>query len=1332
MATILSRTWTGADGDNWTTVGFEQVVGSQAAVVQTNAGWCGSVGQARAWLITGYSQTPNVLISCGLDWASATTAGRMCGLGARWSDDGLDGYSAEIDSNINVARARIRRRISGAYSDMTGWVDVSVAPYNITGAMLNAGVTASLRVEDVSGGVELTLKIGTTTLITHTDTNPTRLERWGRCGLTLDDLCTGSAIAFDNFTVADLEAEYAGTPADLDSGVALIVDGTYYAEADLISAKVSVGKIRRSLTQDATVDFTTPALMDATDGILYPGAVVEVQVDGTTVAFGRIQPSQRALQPGEGRVYSLLGVRGLAADIPIEDPTGLRKGANTIVWNLDSTHAEYDSGRADKEVGEAIKELLTGHDDDDTGLRAHLAAPPDYGTAVYVQAELDLLTAKVPGMSASGDVLSGVEQLLAFTGYALDISPATRIWHIIPRFGGTVQQVDLDTTHVLGSYQIDPSRNFTAAIVQGERAEITQTPVDNGVSIDGHTDVLGLSPAWEASLEATYSAEKATTNRAGGLVASIAGSVGAPTVTVDLVGPPAFVMVALEWQECEIRFTTGAEAGNAYDVTTNTGTVFTLVGPWLAGGPAAGNEFVVYGTAASGGRDNGHTEVGRKYEMDDLGLGIAADVCKKIEVITDTQKFVTKASVDTPDDLTKPATLTLDLPAIGLVNFTTDAHTEPCEAGGAIDEARVEVTLPTYDRTDPRVPMVWYPTASGRRGYTGTAYSFDSAKWAGGGRPGYGDVGVMRPYLLNMPEYDGSAAKLTEVTAVCTAVLGVLSPLARSIEVTVPDLELGIDVGDRLQLLGGPTELETVTDLDVLGVEWDPRAKTTTYYAGTQAAGDHDLESMRRAMVGRNAQRSIRRDLTRIQRIADCMHGNVQGAGFKGDAPPVQLCADAMTSGVTKPQRSVKEDLTEINLTIVGVLHNLGKTTDDETGEVLEPGSVVGPNGATYHNPDGSTTPLAPGATVPLEVADVAQNTLDGVLNNLGKTVDPVTGDVLDPGSVVGPNGGLWYDPDDPAGSPTPLAPGAVVPPTNEPPKGPTLGNLMKTEKPDGTIPEPGTALPDGGTHYGPGGSLPLPNGGHVPPSALSHVQADFRMKGMSVVTMQDEGGAVFETPDGNLWRAEALGYETGTYMRQVTAASGGAGTGENDGDYDRPVSELVLAPSEHVEFTHAEGDGFTADTPTDGLGLYLANGSTTSIVTDPIVLPSGAHGYDSGSVKVQVAVRGDTAGDGAGNFRFNVYGTWRPGGGAAETEVQAGSAQVVANPGTAGQTAVVEVTMPKPVDGTPGAGTQLEVRVERTGGHASDTATDRMCVLSVGADVPVQAPSVPTSGYAV
>lgn len=1371
MGTLYTRTFTAADGTQWESADFERVVGNSAATITSNAGRCGGVAEEKVYLATAYTGTPNVLMSVALDWFNAPGAGRAAGLVARFSDDGDDGYVAEIDSNINAARVRFRRRNAGVWTAITAWTAIDGAPFSVTGLVLNAGVTAILRVEDVTGGVKLTLTVAGSVVLTYTDTDASRLERTGRCGLRIDSVSTGADITFDTLTVQDLESEYSGTPTDLDTGVALIVDGVYYAEADLITAKVSVGRIGRSLTSDQSVEFVVPALMDAADSILYPGAVVEVQVDGTTVAYGRIQPSSRALRPGEGRVYELLGLRGLAADVPIEDPGTRTPGANTMTWNLDPTHAEYDSTRAGKTVGEAIKELLDGHDDGDTGLRAHLAGPLTYTTPIYVQAELDLLTKKVPGMSASGDVLSGVEQLLAFTSYYLDILPATRIWHVKPRLGGTIRQVDIDATHVLGDYRIDPSRNFTAAIVQGERPEITQTAMDNGVTMAGHVDALGLSPAWEPSLEASATSAKQVTNRAVGLVASVAGTVGEPEVTIDAVGPPAFSMTALEWQGCELQLTSGAEAGNAYEVETNDGTKFVVVGPWLAGGPSAGDAFAVYGTAAQGGRDNGYTEIGRKYELDNVDLGIAPDICARVELIAGEKKMLTTAAVDTPSDPAQPATVTLDLPSIGLVNFTSQAHDAPCEAGGAGAEARVELTLPTYDRTDPRVANLWYPSSGTKRGYTGTAYSFDAAKYAGGGRPGKGDVGVMRPYPLNMPEYDGSAAQQTEVEGICAEILTVLGALARSVEVTIPGLSLTVDVGDRLQVLGGPTELETVTDLDVLGVEWDPRAKTTTYYAGTQASGDHDIEAMRRSMVKRNTDRRLKRDLTRVQRVIDCLHNDTHGAQFERGLPPVQVCADQVTSAVTAPQRSVKEDITNIDILVQMLWEWMGKqkatqTTIDDNGIPW-----IQKDGHWYYTEDGGATwkeqfandgpTNVPGGSgkgggdipaddpMPSEPDDLGEGGIEGIiwqavlgiLGNLGKTIDMATGRVIAPGTINNgtnnPDSSPWvtFGPATvPEGPPTrtPVGGGGTVPPTNEPPKAPVLGNLMKTEEPDGTIPEPGTALPDGGTYHGPGGGLTLPHGGNAPVSMLSHVQADFRMKGMSVVTMQDKGGAVWETPDGNLWRAEALPYEDGTYMRQVTAAAGGAGTGENDGDYDRPVAELVLAPSEHVEFTHAEGDGFTASTPTDGLGLYLEDGSTTSIVTDPIVLPSGAHGYDSGSVKLQVAIRGDTAGDGAGNFRFNVYGTWRPGGGAAETEVQAGSAQVVANPGTGGQTAVVEVTMPKPTDATPGAGTQLAVRVERTGAHASDTATDRMCVLSVGADVPVQAPSVPTSGYTV
>jgi hypothetical protein len=372
-------------------------------------------------------------------------------------------------------------------------------------------------------------------------------------------------------------------------------------------------------------------------------------------------------------------------------------------------------------------------------------------------------------------------------------------------------------------------------------------------------------------------------------------------------------------------------------------------------------------------------------------------------------------------------------------------------------------------------------------------------------------------------------------------------------------------------------------------------------------------------------------------------------------------------------------------------------------------------------------------------IEDIIWQAVLGILGNLGKTIDMATGRVVAPGTVNNgtnnPDGSPWitFGPAaTPDGAPdrTPVGSGGTVPPTNEAPKEPVLANLMKTQEPDGTIPEPGSTVPDGGTFHGPGGQVPVPNGGYVPPSILTTLFADWRVKGLSLVALDDPSGVIYSHPDGAQYRMDAVGYATTPLARQVGSVT--AGTGDNDGDYEETTGGKVIAPSERVNFDSAEGDGFAAETPGDGLGLYLANGSTTSIVTDAEVMPSGAKGYTKGSAQLAVVFRGDDAGDGAGNFRVRVYSTWRPGGGAAETEVEATNSPVtVANPGNGGQTVTKEFRVEEPVDTTPGVGTTLSVRVERVGGDAADTATDRLCVLDVSADVPMQAGTVGSRGYA-
>ena len=186
---------------------------------------------------------------------------------------------------------------------------------------------------------------------------------------------------------------------------------------------MKVSLARETQGDDVAAQFATRDRSDAENPILYPGAVVTVALKGTIVAFGRIRPARRALDAREGHAYDLITPKRLAADVPVRDPV---TNADQIQWNLAETHQDYDPLRADVTVGEAIAELLDAHADGDGMLREQLAAPADEDVAPYDQDDLDLITTKVPGMSAGQDVYAGVETLLSFTKYACRIDPATR------------------------------------------------------------------------------------------------------------------------------------------------------------------------------------------------------------------------------------------------------------------------------------------------------------------------------------------------------------------------------------------------------------------------------------------------------------------------------------------------------------------------------------------------------------------------------------------------------------------------------------------------------------------------------------------------------------------------------------------------------------------------------------------------------------------------------------------------------------------------------------------------------------------------------------------
>lgn len=879
MTTILTRDWTGVNGQSWTTVGWEEIVGGTfEPVIQGGVGYGpGTGGTDLLWRATGFPQVTGYKVLVDATWFDAAGTGRILGILIRCLESGQT-YSLDIDSNTGTTRVRIRRRASGgAWSDLSAWASPAGVP---SSAQLNAGVTLKAVVQnDDEDQVTLTLYYGSNELATYTDTSASRIESGGGAGLFLDSNWTDDDITVDNFLVQDFEDDWSGS-GSLSTDAAISVDGTWYSYEDLKTAGITP-RLPRDSIGDAnaiTCVFETGDRYHESSTVLYAGAFVKVAISGTIIASGRLGlPRKTGSASNVGQEWELIGPTRLAADVVLTHPD---TGENIIRWNLPTDHVEYDASLADQEIGEAIAYILDNHVDGDGNLREQGAAPPDEDTSPYVQAQLDAMDAIVPELSATGDPFSAIESILSNTKYVLRIDPDTLVWTFIDRTGGTQTDVDQASDHIEWELEHRLDAAYTRFTATGARPEVTNQTFDNDA-------IGGIDEGWEAAVEAGHDSSKNYKNRDSGSVGSIGTSGGKVTMT-----PASITMDADEWLECIVEFTSGAENGNQYSVFDNSGTTFTLdAAAWISGGPAPGDTFTVYGNRAGGGRDNGHREVGRRWTLSDVDQGIQKDACAFVTIVQNGMEIKTKAEVYTPDDVTKPAEIITDLPSIGLVNYG-GTIADVCTEGDAqaTTPATVTIEVPTYSRSAPAVPKRTYPTS----GFTGSAYTYDSGKWAGGGKPGRGDPSVMRTYNLPVPGYDGSASMQAEIDTILQALAAVLSPVPRQVRCVIKNRldTTWIGLNRRLTISntgGSNTGLESADDLFVYAVEYDILEKTTTIYAGTQGYGDFSPEGLRRALIDRRLQQLTQESRFTLDEIMACLASKPQETG---QIAPTQICGD--------------------------------------------------------------------------------------------------------------------------------------------------------------------------------------------------------------------------------------------------------------------------------------------------------------------------------------------------------------------------------------------------------------------------------------------------------
>ena len=1343
MGVFWTRPFTGADADPWTDHGFAIALGTEfQAILSGNQGAAGATGVERIYVSTATVPTPDHAVSVDLTWLDASGSSDGPGIVTRFARDGSQGYLVEFRSNLGSSDCRIRRRRASVWATVMDWTSMGIGA-----ATLEAGATAKVRIQNTDSGVSIKAYINATEVADVEDAHANAVLSGGRVGLYIDANSTGSDVLYDQLQVADFEDE--STEPATTSGsdeVELYIDGVRHTEAELEALGIDVGVSRVSY-EGGTV-LTIQDYAPVGQSPLYAGAWIEKRIGGTTVAVGRLTTAEESLQPGEGHTYEVTPPIDLAQDVVLEHPT---TKAPTLIFNRSEDDPDYDPALSNKSIADLVDLVGVWHVEKVGGLRDQRAAPDDGDW--YQASDVAGLTTVLPDVQLSGDFRQAMFLLASFGGLVPRIETGTRKWRFVARADGATVDLALDEEHVLGSVRTDLSRNYTAGRIRGDRPE--PTLVDLRFTPGSPN---GLEKGWLEALEDTTTEEKRSKARDSYDVDTVTTVGSNVAVTID---PGSFEAETSEWDGGTVTFEEGAEAGNTYPVVHNTTSQIELnATAWTSGGPSPGDTFAIRGHAKLG---SGHQQVGRRFKLTDSNLAIPNDACVHVKFSDGVKEFEVEAKVVAPEEGREgidPYEIVTDLPALSLINRAVDgASNDPCEAGSTTVAEEVSVAdLPTYEIDNPNHPTLRWPAD----GYYGTAYTADPAKWSGGGEPGRGDPGVMREYPLSVPNFTGTAAQVTAYTELLTNYVKMLSELARSATLTIHgklDTDY-VNLGQKVRVLDEAGGEVLVAAIPLIATEFDPRACTTTLYLGTLANGQYDIQAALREFQSRNnldAELSARE---RLEKLLSCL-GNNQEEIRARDIAPAQICASRVTSSATKPGRTVKQDLTWIEIFISWFwdlfIAQKGLTDTDDSVWMRQDGQWYWSEdgGETWHVDGDSSGPISEGGAgkdagdeeaaqppVPSHPDDLAPGSIEGmmwaaiqgILANLGKTLDMATGQVIPPGTVNNgannPNGNVWehFGHDESGGvSRTPVDPDSPAPPTDhdDPTKPGVLHNLGKTtDAEDGGVKDPGDSAAEGDTHYPPGGDegTVLEDGDTVPASTLSMLLALMRRTvGLTVESLLDQGGPVFAGPGGSvLVRPKPTSYSTS----DLEVVEHTPGTGTNGGDYT-PTSPGGGSPTGwypviHKQFRTFGGSGGTVAPSAYGEGVNLPAGSDTNGETEQMSIPSGPRGHvNEADMPTRIILRGD--GGGGGNARVNVLARHASEGAPMGAYTPIGS-HTVALPDD-GSTTAIEFDLPA----DPGAGGGLvQVKLERETTHADDTSPDGVNVTAIDVDVPVLAGGVP------
>ncbi|MBK8180874.1 MAG: hypothetical protein IPK67_18675 [Planctomycetes bacterium] len=780
--------------------------------------------------------------------------------------------------------------------------------------------------------------------------------------------------------------------------------------------------------------------------VLFRGVIEQVEYGGTPGA--------------ESVTYRCKGRKGRARSVTPQDPRTL---SSRIVWNgepedyVDGSHRALFSSKSYAAILEWYFSQNSAQLQQQKAVRPGAALP-------YEESDLTPLAGLSPlRTELSGDFLAHITGLLAqLRSYAFHHQPSTDLWRVLKV--SELTPVTLETAAdklAASSLREDSSQVFTKVCISSVSKEKKS-----------RTRLLSLGeiePDWDTDLEDEWTPDKARRRSCNATITAVnlgAGPEGQDEIDIEYANPPR--PYTGEWAEGQVRVASGAATGEVFGVLVQTagatppyaGTV--RIDGNFVGLPVPTDEIVLEAIPSSG-QSNGFTNVYRRFHLPDLEEGgIVPEQqggCAKLRALF---AAVGDGSHDTDTDTEARegeahGMFLLDGGAAGMVGFgpivmPLPKADKPQNIPGGY-ELPNDLEL-EYDYWEVTVQRACKPA----EGWSGTGYSDDEGKWAGAGVASGNDLGIERVLAIEEPEWKDA----TQTSAVNARAQEILDAVSQR-QFTGKPTFLGLlydfsDLGVALQLEAPGRTLPTA-DAYIL-----PVAVTYTY--GTTGDGSRtQLDLGGTAQFAANGQRfaaelranSLAQRLQEVDRklreVQACWGNTGAGDAPRGAAELSNPVCDKRVlssfSGVSPPERAPGaeppkwlDEIIEWLLTnkeqldsqMEGVLGNLKKTTDDLTGEVLEAGELAGPSGGTSHQPGGGTVHVDPGEEAPpnrLDEIEDALEELQELTESNKKTVEGLT--VNPDGSVTDPDGDTY----------TPNGSGGWTPVGPADPDGPTMGGQL-------------------------------------------------------------------------------------------------------------------------------------------------------------------------------------------------------------------------------------------------------------------------------------------------